>query len=212
MQDDVKILKKQLINKKSSLCVVSIVGMGGSGKTTLAKKVYRDVSKNFECHAFIYLSQQYRIKDVLIRILQCTMSLSREEEMDKLNEQDLGKKLRDHLSGKRYLVVIDDIWTKEAWETLNLVLPDGLNGSRVMLTTRNKEVALYADPSTPPHEMNLLNDRELGIVPEEDLPGWKYLPFRVGRNRATDSFQMPWFATSYCAFRKSLINKRCDTE
>ncbi|XXG51498.1 hypothetical protein AAC387_Pa03g0047 [Persea americana] len=133
--------------------------MGGAGKTTLAKKVYRDVKNIFNCHAFIYLSQQYTIKDVLIRIIECTMSLPREH-IEKLNEEDMGEKLSAYLRRKRYLVVIDDIWTTEAWEILKRILPDDSNKSRVMLTTRNKEVALRADRLSPPHEMRLLSDRE----------------------------------------------------
>ncbi|XXG51500.1 hypothetical protein AAC387_Pa03g0049 [Persea americana] len=160
-QEEMRILKQRLIDGEQRRCVISVVGMGGSGKTTLTKKIYRDhdVKNNFDCRAFIYLSQQYRLKDVLIRIIECVMSLRRQE-IENLNEEDLGEKLSAHLRGKRYLVVIDDIWTLEAWGTLKRILPANLNKSRVMLTTRNKEIALRADRLSPPHEMRLLNDKE----------------------------------------------------
>ncbi|RWR76929.1 putative disease resistance protein [Cinnamomum micranthum f. kanehirae] len=158
MQESMTTLKKQLLNEEARCCVISIVGMGGLGKTTLAKEVFRDVKLNFDCHAFIYLSQQYVIRDVLIRIIECVMSLERDE-TDKSNEY-LTERLRDHLSKKRYLVVIDDIWTKEAWDELKLILLDGLNKSRVMLTTRNKEVALHAGLMSQPHYIRLLNEDE----------------------------------------------------
>ncbi|XXG55020.1 hypothetical protein AAC387_Pa03g2758 [Persea americana] len=158
MQESMITLQEQLINEEARCCVISIVGMGGSGKTTLPKKVYHDVKENFDCHAFIYLSQQYGIRDVLIRIIECVMSLSRDER-EKSNEY-LTERLRDHLSEKRYLVVIDDIWTKEAWDELKLILPDGLNKSRVMLTTRNKEVALQTNLLSQPHYIHLLNEDE----------------------------------------------------
>ncbi|RWR76953.1 putative disease resistance protein [Cinnamomum micranthum f. kanehirae] len=159
MQESMTTLKEQLINEEARRCVISIVGMGGSGKTTLAKKVCRDVKDNFDCHAFIYLSQQYGIRDVLIRIIECVMSLSPGEK-ENSNEEYLSKKLRDHLSEKRYLVVIDDIWTMQAWDELKLFLPDGLSKSRVMLTTRNKEVALHADNVINHHYIRLLNENE----------------------------------------------------
>ncbi|RWR75241.1 putative disease resistance protein [Cinnamomum micranthum f. kanehirae] len=158
-EEDMTKLKEMLIKGESRRSVISLVGMGGTGKTTLAKKIYHDVRNDFDCYAFIYLSQQYAIKDVLIRIIECTMSLPREQ-IEKLNEEDLGGKLSAYLSGKRYLVVIDDIWTAEAWEILKRILPDDSNKSRVMLTTRKKEVALRADQLSPPHEMRLLNDKE----------------------------------------------------
>ncbi|XXG71048.1 hypothetical protein AAC387_Pa07g0388 [Persea americana] len=164
LQEEINTLKKRLLNLEQRRCVISIVGMGGSGKTTLAKKVYNDVKEHFDCHAFIYLSQQYGIKDVLKRIIKSAMSLSREEIQDLGEEDHLGKKLCDHLKKKRYLVVIDDIWSIKAWDKLKLILPDGMNRSRVMLTTRNKVVALHADPLSHPHEMRLLNPNEGWIL------------------------------------------------
>ncbi|XXG71159.1 hypothetical protein AAC387_Pa07g0476 [Persea americana] len=158
-QEVINTVKEQLMSEESRRCVISIVGMGGLGKTTLAKKVYHAIKHEFDCHAFVYLSEQFGIKDVLMRIITCVMGLSREDR-EKLNEDQLGMMLRDHLREKRYLLFIDDIWSTQAWDTLKLVLPIGMNKSRVMLTTRIKDVALHADPSSHPHEMRLLNDDE----------------------------------------------------
>ncbi|RWR84287.1 putative disease resistance protein [Cinnamomum micranthum f. kanehirae] len=174
LQDETKTLSEQLVNGEVRRCVISIVGMGGSGKTALARKVYHDVKAVFDCHAFIYLSEEYVMKDVVIRIIECVMRPSRREEevlnevelmkkfrdyLEVLNEVELMKKLRDYLKDKRYLVVVDDIWSKEAWDDLEFMLPDtGQSKSRVMLTTRSKNVAVHADPVSPLHEMRLLND------------------------------------------------------
>ncbi|RWR84252.1 Disease resistance protein [Cinnamomum micranthum f. kanehirae] len=158
-QEEIRTLKKQLINGEQRRCVISIFGMGGSGKTTLAREVYRNVKNDFDCHAFVCISQQYEMKDVLIRVITCVMSKSRAE-IENLPEDELGTMLRDHLKGKKYLVVIDDIWSKEAWNMLGVVLPNGKDQSRVMLTTRIKDVAVHADPVSRLHEMRLLNDNE----------------------------------------------------
>ncbi|RWR84274.1 putative disease resistance protein [Cinnamomum micranthum f. kanehirae] len=156
---ETKILKERLFNGVSRRCVISIVGMGGSGKTTLAKKVYHDVKDDFDCHAFVHLSQQYEIKDVLMRIINCIMNLGREK-IEKLDETELGMILGAHLTEKSYLVVVDDIWSIEAWVTLKRILPEGFNESRVILTTRLKDVALHADPGSYCHEMQLLNNND----------------------------------------------------
>ncbi|XXG71039.1 hypothetical protein AAC387_Pa07g0381 [Persea americana] len=159
LQEETKMVKERLFNGVSRRCVISIVGMGGLGKTTLAKKVYHDVKDDFDCHAFIHLSQQYEIKDVLMRIINCIMNLCREK-IEKLDEMELGMILGAHLTEKKYLVVIDDIWSTEAWGTLKGVLPDGFNESRVILTTRIKDVALQADPRNYCHEMQLLDNND----------------------------------------------------
>ncbi|RWR84258.1 Disease resistance protein [Cinnamomum micranthum f. kanehirae] len=159
-QEEISTLKKQLINGEQRRSVISIFGMGGLGKTTLARQVYHDVKNDFDCHAFICLSQQYEMKDVLIHLITCAMG-KLGGEIENLPIEELGMRLREHLKGKRYLVVIDDIWSTKAWDDLKLILPDtGKSKSRVMLTTRIKDVAVHADPVSRLHEMRLLNDNE----------------------------------------------------
>ncbi|RWR84251.1 putative disease resistance RPP8-like protein 2 [Cinnamomum micranthum f. kanehirae] len=134
LQDEVNQVRKQLMTWGPRRRVISIFGMGGLGKTTLAKKVYHDVQKQFDCHAFIYLSQQFAVKDILMRIIKCLTSQS-QEEIEKLNLEELSTMLHGDLKEKRYLVVIDDIWSIEAWEKLNLILPAGFirqKGNKLM--------------------------------------------------------------------------------
>ncbi|RWR84281.1 Disease resistance protein [Cinnamomum micranthum f. kanehirae] len=155
-KNEISTLREQLISEEPSRCLISIVGMPGSGKTTLAKKVYHVVKDGFPCHAFVTLSQQYKIKNILMDVLKCVMGLRREE-MEKLTEKELGEKLRDHFKKERYLVVIDDIWSKEGWDDmLDPILPDVKNKSRVILTTRDEKVI----PDDPTLRMRLLDDDE----------------------------------------------------
>ncbi|KAL9165906.1 hypothetical protein ABFS82_06G200400 [Erythranthe guttata] len=60
------------------------------------------------------------------------------------------------LKGRRYLVVIDDIWSTKAWDDIKRIFPNDNNGSRIILTTRLTDVAAYADSSNPLHEMQLM--------------------------------------------------------
>ncbi|KAK8662485.1 hypothetical protein V6N13_092058 [Hibiscus sabdariffa] len=138
--------------------VVSIVGMGGIGKTTLARKVYNhvDVKRRFNCLAWVSISQQCNRREVLHDVLMKVQP--RGKSLDNLNENQLIKKLSDVLKEKLYLVVFDDIWRIEDWNILKPAFPRGRKGSKILFTTRNKDVALHADPCNSPIELPFLTD------------------------------------------------------
>ncbi|XP_058067566.1 putative disease resistance protein At1g50180 [Magnolia sinica] len=164
LEEDIKTVVGQLIEGDSRRCVVSIVGMGGLGKTTLASKVYNKeaVKKHFDCCAWVFVSQEYVVRDLLKSLIKCFITLTREElEMvEKMNSLQLKEKLSNHLNERRYLVVLDDILRTESWDSLVAAFPDTNRGSRVLLTTRNRDVASYADVRSSPHELRLLEDEE----------------------------------------------------
>ncbi|MBA0669489.1 hypothetical protein Goklo_025156, partial [Gossypium klotzschianum] len=60
----------------------------------------------------------------------------------------------------RYLVVLDDIWRSEDWDILKPAFPRGRKGSKILFTTRNRNVALHTDPCNTPMEFSVLTDDE----------------------------------------------------
>ncbi|KAH0735601.1 hypothetical protein KY285_011308 [Solanum tuberosum] len=86
------------------------------------------------------VSQEYCAKKVLLSLLSSTNGKIDEHQDD----GQLADRLQKSLKGRRYLVVIDDIWTEQAWDDIKLCFPDCNCGSRILLTTRNMEVAEYA--------------------------------------------------------------------
>ncbi|XP_058114370.1 putative disease resistance protein At1g50180 [Magnolia sinica] len=160
--NDLKALVTQLTNEgELRRCVVSVVGMGGLGKTTLTRKVYNtdSVKKHFHTHAWISISQQPSVKDILQVLVRHWMVVS-DNTAEKLHIAELRDKISGYLIDKRYLVVLDDIWKREAWDALKDAFPDVKNGSRVMLTTRIKDLASYADQQREPHELRFLTNEE----------------------------------------------------
>ncbi|XP_058103432.1 putative disease resistance RPP13-like protein 3 [Magnolia sinica] len=160
--EDFEALVLRLIDDRQLLHrVVSVIGMGGLGKTTLTKKVYNtdSIKTHFESCAWISISQEYGERDLLQNVLNCHMVLS-EEELKKASVIQLKHQISVYVQEKRYLMVLDDIWTNQAWDAVKDAFLDMNNGSRVMLTMRNKDLALHADARSPPHELPFLNNEE----------------------------------------------------
>ncbi|KAJ0489925.1 putative virus X resistance protein-like, coiled-coil [Helianthus annuus] len=186
---DIEIIRDKLTEDTRKLDVVSIVGMGGSGKTTLATKVFSDpfVVHHFWVRGWVTVSQKYERKDVLNRLL-AYMGVDIDPDT-RDNYPQLRKKLHQHLMGQRYLVVIDDIWSTQAWDDLKVVFPNLDNGSRILLTSRHKTVALHAKPHGFIHQLRSLTDEESlellrkKVFRGDHFPDWSSLPgMQIARN------------------------------
>nr|AAF42832.1 RPP13 [Arabidopsis thaliana]ACN56766.1 disease resistance protein RPP13 variant [Arabidopsis thaliana] len=165
LADDAKILLEKLLDyDEKNRFIISIFGMGGLGKTALARKLYNsgDVKRRFEYRAWTYVSQEYKTGDILMRIIK-SLGMTSGEELEKIRmfaEEELEVYLHGLLEGKKYLVVVDDIWEREAWESLKRALPCNHEGSRVIITTRIKAVAEGLDGRFYAHKLRFLTFEE----------------------------------------------------
>ncbi|EAY73642.1 hypothetical protein OsI_01531 [Oryza sativa Indica Group] len=121
--------------------VLSIVGFGGLGKTTLANEVYRRVKVHFDCHAFVSVSQKPDFKNIFKDIIYNMPTKDGFlKDIDTWNEKKFIEKLRELLVDKRYLVIIDDVWSISAWKAITVAFPDNDCSSTIIVTTRVSDV------------------------------------------------------------------------
>ncbi|KAH7522440.1 hypothetical protein FEM48_Zijuj07G0138600 [Ziziphus jujuba var. spinosa] len=158
--DATTLVKQLTCPQDQKLDVISIVGMGGLGKTTLARKIYNNslVMNHFQCRAWVYGSEDCKTHEWLLGIIRCVMQVT--VEMYEMNNEALKAILRHRLQGERYLVVMDDLWRSEIWDEVCSAFPDDLNGSRILITSRIQEVALNASATTPPFFLPFLGEEE----------------------------------------------------
>ncbi|KAA8525580.1 hypothetical protein F0562_007435 [Nyssa sinensis] len=135
-----------LVDNEHSLKVISVVGMGGMGKTTLVKKVYDDanVRKHFQTHVWITVSQSFIIEELLKNIIEQLYGGIKQRVHKRISSMDntgLKMEINKFLHQTRYLLVLDDVWSTLAWEALKCAFPNNNCGSRIMLTTRIVDTA-----------------------------------------------------------------------
>ncbi|KAK9001648.1 hypothetical protein V6N11_083427 [Hibiscus sabdariffa] len=139
-----------LMDQELQRTMTSVVGMGGLGKTTLVANTFNKqvVKQHFECCAWITVSQQYVVTDLFKSMIKELHHKSKEIidkaiNLDSMSYRELVEALVNFLEPRRYLIVIDDVWSIKFWQDISIALPANTNGSRILLTTRMEDVASF---------------------------------------------------------------------
>ncbi|XXG50866.1 hypothetical protein AAC387_Pa02g4772 [Persea americana] len=168
-------LVSETSKEKRPFSVVSIVGMGGLGKTTLAQLVYNDetIVKHFEKRIWVCVSEDYDVNKILTKVIQ-SMGGSTDGDLD----LDTLHQRINALAGKnRFLLMLDDVWDEILWEKLRVPLKGAAPGSGIVVTTRSRTVA---------DVMGMTRLHDLGILSDSDC--WKLFTSRAFRGRKEEEW------------------------
>jgi hypothetical protein len=158
-EDDKKVIIERLLdsNIEENVLVLPIVGIGGLGKTTLAQLVFNDekIIKHFEPKLWVCISDDFDVKVIVGKILE----FAKNEKQKDFKMSTLIKNFQKEIDGKRYILVLDDMWEhdRKKWLSLENLLKGGARGSRILVTTHKMKVAKTVQ-TIEPHVLRDLNE------------------------------------------------------
>ncbi|CAO2211704.1 unnamed protein product [Urochloa humidicola] len=195
--NDIEVVVKLLLDHKDqkNVQVLPIIGMGGLGKTELAKMVFNDsrVQKHFELKMWHCVSENFEAAAVVRAVIQlATKGICDLGD----NIELLQGKLQEVIGRKRFLLVLDDVWNEEQrkWEDdLKSLLcsSNGGSGSMIVVTSRSQKVASI---------MGTLAPHELAYLSEDD--SWKLFTNKAFNNKEAQELPVELFT-----FGKRIVNR-----
>nr|XP_023917633.1 putative disease resistance protein RGA3 [Quercus suber] len=182
-EHDKKKITERLLdsNIEENVSVYSIVGLGGLGKTTLAQLVFNDeeIQKEFERKLWVCISDDFDVKIIVKKILE----YAKGEKLENLERNASINDLQKEIDGKRFLLVLDDVWNddSEKWDKLKEILLVGARGSRILVTTREEKVA-ESSKTIETYRLTGLND-------EDSWSLFKQKAFKKGQEPENSKFK-----------------------
>ncbi|XP_047968563.1 putative late blight resistance protein homolog R1B-14 [Salvia hispanica] len=213
LEEQVDKLRVLLLENQTDNDIIPITGMGGIGKTTLARAVFEDdqVVNHYPVRAWITLSQNYQIQNVYAELL---FSLEKQVETGLLDDcVTTEDKLREIITLNKCLIVVDDLWSEKAWREIRIIFnkEDMCNRSWFMITSRDDRVVFYSIYSTDAHRMDLMDEHVSWCLLKQKVFGSKECPSeleKIGKDIAKACKGLP-LAVMIAA---RILSQTCQTQ
>ncbi|XP_062026833.1 disease resistance protein RGA2-like [Rosa rugosa] len=148
-EEEKEMLLNKLLRESSPeggrFLVIPIVGMGGMGKTTLVQLAYNHekVAAHFDKKVWVCVSDPFDEIKIAKAIIESLDKNETQKNSDEL--ETLLNCIKTHVESKKFLLVLDDVWTEDQtkWESLQLsvIMQSCEIGSTILVTTRKQRVA-----------------------------------------------------------------------
>nr|KYP51320.1 Putative disease resistance RPP13-like protein 1 [Cajanus cajan] len=196
--------------KNNHIEVLTILGMGGLGKTTLAQCLYNDnaVQKHFDLTTWAWVSDDFDVFRVTKTIVESVTS----KKFDNTNLDALRVELKNNLTDKKFLLVLDDLWNEKYNDWNHLIAPftSGKKGSKIIVTTRQHRVAQITH-TFPICELNRLTDENCWCILAKHAfgnEGFNKYPMleEIGRRIARKCDGLPLAAKTLGGLLRSVVD------
>ncbi|CAK9155948.1 unnamed protein product [Ilex paraguariensis] len=179
---EVKMLEEWLLRDGvNTPYLVAVTGDSGIGKTAVTKTVYEVVKRYFDCSAWVFVSgcpSKDIFRGMLMGLSQSPFEMTEKQCFDQLDEKELRRRIRDHLFGKNFLLVLDDLDTLDTWKDVENELTTKCKG-KVLITTRNSAFPavlsthiLHLEPLIHEDALELLRRRACWQSPDLGNASW----------------------------------------
>ncbi|KAL6653870.1 hypothetical protein ACP70R_008794 [Stipagrostis hirtigluma subsp. patula] len=173
IEEDTKKLVQELTNNGNyNIKVVSIVGMGGIGKTTLAQKIFKEtpIEEHFKIKVWLSITQHFNETELLMTAIKHAGGHHGGEQ----NKTLLTRILTDTLSQGKFLLVMDDVWSSKAWDdVLGVPVRKASRkqpGSRVLVTTRSEDLVQRMQATFHQYHVRSLDNEDAWSLLKKQLP------------------------------------------
>ncbi|THG12639.1 disease resistance protein RPM1-like isoform X1 [Camellia sinensis] len=166
---EVTMLKELLLREDvDALHLIAVTGVGGIGKTTLAKTVYECAKRYFDCAAWVFVSDRparFILRDVFMGFSEKWPEMMHGNNFNEMDEKELARRIFDFLDGKKFLLVLDDLDALSTLEDVKCALPQRCRG-KVLMTTQSSgftsvicKHVVHLEPLLPKDALELLQSR-----------------------------------------------------